>query len=52
MRTEGRDGRPRRGRPFWRVRVGDHRVVYTVHDGRFLVLVLTVAHRREVYRDL
>ncbi|MES0835596.1 MULTISPECIES: type II toxin-antitoxin system RelE family toxin [Nocardiopsidaceae] len=36
----------------WRVRVGDYRVVYTVHDGRLLVLVLSVAHRREVYRDL
>ena len=33
----------------WRVRVGDYRVVYTVDDGRLLVLVLRVAHRREVY---
>jgi mRNA interferase RelE/StbE len=32
--------------------VGDYRVVYTVHGGRLLVLVLSVAHRREVYRDL
>jgi len=33
----------------WRVRAGDYRVVYTVEDGRLLVLVLRVAHRREVY---
>lgn len=33
-----------------RVRVGDLRVVYEVDDGRLLVLVLTVGHRREVYR--
>ncbi len=36
----------------WRIRVGDYRIVYTVHDGRLVVLVLSVAHRREVYRDL
>ena len=33
----------------WRVRVGDYRVVYTIEDDRLLVLVLRVAHRREVY---
>ena len=33
----------------WRVRVGDNRIVYTVEDDRLLVLVLPVAHRREVY---
>ena len=33
----------------WRVRVGDYRIVYTVEDDRLLVLVLRVAHRREVY---
>lgn len=36
----------------WRVRVGDYRIVYTIRDGELLVLVLSVAHRREVYRDL
>jgi len=35
-----------------RIRVGDHRVVYTVRDEQLVVLVITVAHRREVYRDL
>ncbi|MEU2973872.1 type II toxin-antitoxin system RelE family toxin [Nocardiopsis alba] len=36
----------------WRIRVGDYRVVYTIQDGRLIVLVLSVAHRSEVYRDL
>ncbi len=36
----------------WRVRVGDFRIVYDIHDGRLVVLVLTIAHRREVYRSL
>lgn len=37
---------------LWRVRVGDHRVVYSIDDGRLVVVALRVAHRREVYRNL
>jgi mRNA interferase RelE/StbE len=35
---------------YWRVRVGDYRVVYSIQDTRLLVLVVPVGHRREVYR--
>ncbi len=35
-----------------RVRVGDYRVVYMVRDDELLVLVVTLGHRREVYRSL
>ena len=35
----------------WRVRVGDYRVVYDIVDDELIVLVLSAAHRREVYRD-
>jgi mRNA interferase RelE/StbE len=34
----------------WRIRVGDYRVVYEVHDRILYVLLVRVAHRREVYR--
>ena len=33
----------------WRIRVGDHRIVYEIHEGRLRVLVVAVGHRREVY---
>lgn len=33
----------------WRVRTGDYRVIYEIDDGRLLVLVLRMGHRREVY---
>lgn len=36
----------------WRVRTGDHRIVYEVHDGVLLVLVLAVGHRRDIYQRL
>jgi mRNA interferase RelE/StbE len=35
---------------FWRYRVGDYRIVAVIEDDRFIVLVVTVGHRREVYR--
>ena len=34
---------------YWRVRVGDWRVVYDLDDSAKLVTVTRVAHRREVY---
>ena len=33
-----------------RLRVGDYRVVYRVEDGRLLIVVVHLVHRREVYR--
>jgi mRNA interferase RelE/StbE len=35
---------------LWRYRVGDYRIVAAIEDARFVVLVVAVGHRREVYR--
>lgn len=35
---------------LWRYRVGDYRIVCDIEDGELVVLVIDVAHRREVYR--
>ena len=37
-------------RGLWRYRVGDHRLICEIQDNRTVVLVVTVGHRREVYR--
>jgi mRNA interferase RelE/StbE len=34
----------------WRVRTGDYRVIYEIHDAQLLVLVLRLGHRCDVYR--
>jgi len=34
----------------YRLRVGDYRVLYEIHDDQVFVLVLAIGHRREVYR--
>jgi mRNA interferase RelE/StbE len=49
------DPRPPSARPLvggsgeWRVRTGDFRIIYEIHDRRLLVLVVKVGHRRDVY---
>lgn len=39
------------GRPGYRVRVGDYRIVYEVDDEQQTVTVLRIGHRRDVYRQ-
>ncbi|WP_431789673.1 type II toxin-antitoxin system RelE family toxin [Microbacterium paraoxydans] len=38
------------GRPEWRVRTGDYRVLYRIEDGILTIVVVHAGHRREVYR--
>lgn len=41
------------GPPFdkiWRYRVGDYRLLCRIEDNRLIVLVVSVANRRDVYR--
>ena len=35
---------------LWRYRVGDYRIICDIEDGVLLILVVDVAHRREVYK--
>lgn len=37
---------------FWRYRVGDIRILCRFEEERVVVVVVEVAHRREVYRSL
>ena len=38
------------GRPGYRLRVGDWRVIYELEDDQLVILVLKIASRGEVYR--
>jgi len=45
-----RGSRKLSGRPGWRIRVGDYRIVYEIDNSAHSVTVLNVGHRRDVYR--
>ena len=38
------------GHDLYRVRQGNYRVLYTVHDAELVVVIISIGHRREVYR--
>lgn len=38
------------GEGEFRIRVGDYRIVYDIHDDQLTILVLRLGHRREIYR--
>lgn len=35
---------------FYRIRVGDYRVIYTIKDKVLLIVIIKVRHHREAYR--
>lgn len=34
----------------YRIRVGDYRVIYQIHDSVMIILVIEVGHRKDIYR--
>ena len=35
---------------LWRYRVGDYRIICEIQDQQIVVLVLTIGHRRQIYK--
>jgi mRNA-degrading endonuclease RelE of RelBE toxin-antitoxin system len=44
-------GDPLKPSQFWRLRVGDHRVIYEIDRQSSRIIVLYVGHRRNVYDE-
>ena len=38
------------GQERYRLRQGDYRILYEIHDHVLLIIVVKIGHRREVYR--
>lgn len=36
---------------YWRYRVGDYRIICKIEYGELVIVVVRVAHRREVYKE-
>ena len=35
----------------WRYRVGDYRLLAEIQDGKVVILILTIGHRRDIYES-
>jgi len=35
---------------FYRVRIGDYRIVYDIRDKELVVIIIRIGHRKEIYR--
>ena len=35
---------------YWRVRVGDYRIIYEIRDNRLLIVIIKIAKRSDVYK--
>ena len=39
-----------KGRDGWRIRQGDYRIIYEIHDDQLIIIVLDIGHRKDIYR--
>lgn len=36
---------------FWRYRIGDYRIICDIRNNELVILVLTIGHRKDVYKN-
>ena len=37
---------------YFRVRIGDYRILYDVYEDKLIILINDIAHRRMIYQDI
>ena len=37
---------------FHKIRMGDYRIIYEIHEDRLVILVVKIGHRKDVYKRL
>ncbi|MBL7206095.1 MAG: type II toxin-antitoxin system RelE/ParE family toxin [Candidatus Aenigmarchaeota archaeon] len=40
------------GGPYYRLRVGEYRVILDIRKGELIILVISIGHRRNIYKSL
>jgi mRNA interferase RelE/StbE len=37
---------------FHKIRTGDYRIIYEIHDDRVVILIVKIGHRKDIYKGL
>jgi len=37
--------------PFYRIRIGNFRVIYRIYDRERIVIIMSIGHRKDVYKN-
>ena len=37
---------------FHKIRSGDYRIVYEIHDDKLVILIIKIGHRKDIYKKL
>jgi len=37
---------------FHKIRTGDYRIIYEIHESRVVILIVKIGHRKDVYKNL
>ena len=37
---------------FHKIRSGDYRIVYEIHDEKLVILIIKIGHRKDIYKKL
>ncbi|MCK9424964.1 MAG: type II toxin-antitoxin system RelE/ParE family toxin [Ignavibacteriaceae bacterium] len=40
------------GYEAWRIRVGNYRIIYEIEEGRLLIILISIAHRKDIYKKM
>jgi mRNA interferase RelE/StbE len=38
--------------PFHKIRTGNYRIIYEIHDRRLIILIVKIGHRKDIYNAL
>ena len=38
--------------PFYKIRVGDYRIIYEIQEKVLIILIVKIGHRKDVYKNL
>jgi len=51
LKSVPENGKKLKHSDFWRLRIGDYRVIYEINHNESQIIILFIGHRKDVYDD-